>query len=118
MNVTSDSQQLTRSTSEIMVNSTGLKSVEDQTRQLRKDSFGTAAQSEKQPDTVQISKTGAELSRASSATSGNDSMEPSIDMRSVEKKISSGGIESVMARYREAQNFMAQVESGSINSTA
>ncbi len=118
MNVTSDSQQLTRSTSEITFNTTGLKPVKDQTKQQKKDSVGTANQPERQPDTVQISKAGAELSRASSATSGNDSMEPSTDMMSEEKKISSGGIESVMARYREAQNFMAQVESGSINSTA
>ncbi len=118
MNVTNDSQQLDRSTSEITVNTSGLKSVKDQIKQQKKDSVGTAVQAERQADTVHISKAGAELSKASSVTSGNDSMEPSTVISSKENEFSSGGIKSVMARYREAQSFMAQVASGSINSTA
>ncbi len=118
MNITSDNQQLIRSAPENTVNTTGLKSAKDHTKPQKTNNVGTATQSERKTDTVQISKTGAELSRLSSTTSGNDSMEPSTDMRSEEKGISSGGIESVMARYKEAQNFMAQIESGSINSTA
>jgi hypothetical protein len=66
----------------------------------------------------QISKTGAALASASSTTIGTNSIVPSTDQRAGEKKISAGGIESVMARYKEAQNFMAQIESESINSTA
>jgi hypothetical protein len=45
-------------------------------------------------------------------------MNPATDVRSEERRVSSGGIESVMARYKDAQNFMAQIDSGSINSTA
>ncbi len=115
MNVTNDSQQLTRSTPESAVNATGLKSVNDRAKEQKINRTDTTTQSERKTDTVQISKTGAELSRVSS---GTDSMKPSTDVRSEEKKISSGGIESVMARYKEAQNFMAQIESGSLNSTA
>ncbi len=119
MNVISDSQQLIKSTPEHTVNTTDLKSVNDRTKQqIINNNVGAATQTERKTDTVQISKTGAELSRESSTTSGNDSMELSADVRSEEKRISSGGIESVMTRYKEAQNFMAQIESGSINSTA
>lgn len=118
MNVTSDSQQLIKSASESAVNTTGLKSVKDRTKQQRTNSTGTATQSERKTDTVQISKIGAELSRASSADSSINSMESSTDKSAEDKRISSGGIESVMARYKEAQNFMAQISSESINSTA
>lgn len=118
MNVTSDSQPLVRGASENAVNTTGLKSVKDRTKEQKINRTGTSTQSESKSDTVQISKTGTELSRASSAASGNDSMKPSTDVRSEERRVSSGGIESVMARYKEAQNFMAQIESESINSTA
>ena len=118
MNVTSDSQQLVRGASENAVNTTGLKSVKDRTKQQKTNSTGTTTPSARKTDTVQISKIGAELSRASSASIGINSMEPSTDQSSEDRRISSGGIESVMARYKEAQNFMAQIESGSINSTA
>lgn len=118
MNVTSDSHQLIRSASESTVNTTGLKSVKDRTKDQKTNSTGAATPSERKTDTVQISKIGAELSRASSAGSVINSMEPSTDMSAEDRKISSGGIESVMARYKEAQNFMAQISSESINSTA
>ncbi len=118
MNVTSDSHQLIRSASESAVNTTGLKSVKDRTKQQETNSTGTATQSVRKTDTVQISKMGAELSRASSADSGINSMESSTDKSAEDRRISSGGIESVMARYKEAQNFMAHISSESINSTA
>ena len=118
MNVTSDSQQLVRSASENTVNTTGLKPVKDRTKQLKTNSTGAATQSERKTDTVQISKTGAELSRASSTTNDTDSIESYTDTRSEDKRAAAGGIESVMARYKEAQNFMAQIASGSIDGTA
>ncbi len=114
MNVTSANQQLTKSASENAVNTTGLKSIKDRIKEHPINRTGTTAQPGKKSDSVQISTTGAELSRASS---GNDSMNPSTDVRSEERRVSSGGIESVMARYKEAQNFMSQIESESINST-
>ncbi len=118
MNVTSDSQQLIRSASENIVNTADHNTVKGLTKQQKTNNIGATTQTERKTDTVQISKAGSELSRASSATSGNDSAEPSTDMRSEEKRISSGGIENVMAKYKEAQNFMEQIASGSINSTA
>jgi len=118
MNITSDNQRLIRSASENNVNATGLKSVKDRTKQQKINSTGTTTQSERKTDTVQISNIGAELSRASSATTGINSIVASVDERAEKKKISAGGIESVMARYKEAQNFMAQIASESINSTA
>jgi hypothetical protein len=45
-------------------------------------------------------------------------MESSTNKSAEDRRISSGGIESVMARYKEAQNFMAQISSESINSAA
>ncbi len=45
-------------------------------------------------------------------------MVPATDVRSEEKRISSGGIDSVMARYKEAQNFLEHIESESFNSIA
>ncbi len=117
MNVTSDNQPLIRSAPENTVNTTDLKSVKDHTKQQKTNKSDTDALSARKSDTVYISKAGAELSRTSSNASGNDSMEPSTDMMLEEKRLSSGGIESVMARYREAQNFLAQIDSGSINST-
>ena len=115
MNITSANQQLTKSASENAVNTTGLKSIKDRTKEQKLNRTGTTTQPGRKSDSVQISKTGAELSRASS---GNGSMNPATDVRSEERRVSTGGIESVMARYKEAQNFMAQIDSGSINSTA
>ena len=115
MNITSANQQLTKSASENAVNTTGLKSIKDRTKEQKLNRTGTTNQPGRKSDSVQISKTGAELSRASS---DNGSMNPAIDVRSEERRVSSGGIESVMARYKDAQNFMAQIDSGSINSTA
>jgi hypothetical protein len=118
MNVTSDSQQLVRDASENAVNTIGLKSVEDRAKEQRINRTATTTQPGRKTDTVQISKIGAELSRASRSGIGINSMEPSTDQSSEDRRISSGGIENVLARYKEAQNFMAQIESGSINSTA
>jgi hypothetical protein len=116
MKITRDSQQLIRSTSDNAVDTVGLMPVKDLIKQQKTNSAVTTTRSERKTDTVQISKMGAELSSASSTDI--DSMKPSMDKRSEVKRISSGGIESVMARYKEAQNFMAQIESESINSTA
>ena len=118
MNVTSNSQQLISSASESAVNTTGIKAFKDRTKQLKANSAGTPTQSVRKSDNVQISKMGAELSRAASADSGISSMAPSTAKSSEEKRISSGGIENVMARYKEAQNFMSQIEPVSIDSTA
>ncbi len=118
MNAISDSQQLIRSASEYIINTTDQNPVKGLAKQQKTNNVGAITPIERKTDTVQISKSGSELSRASSATSGNDSVEPSTDMRSEEKRMSSGGIENVMARYKEAQNFMEQIASGSINSTA
>ena len=114
----SDSQQLIRIASENAVNTTGLKSIKDRTKQQKTNSTGTTTQSERKADTVQISKTGAALAIASSTTIGINSIVPSTDKRSEYKRISYEGIESVMVRYKEAQNFMAQIESESIDRTA
>ena len=115
MNITNANQQLTKSASENAVNTTGLKSVKGRSKEQRLNRADTTTQPGIKSDSVQISKTGAELSKVSS---GNGSMNLSTDVRSEERRVSSGGIESVMARYKEAQNFMAQIDSGSINSTA
>ena len=56
MNITSDSQQLTGSASEIAVSTTGLKSVNDQTKPQKTNNAGTDALSARKSDTVQISK--------------------------------------------------------------
>ena len=77
-----------------------------------------STQPKRKSDTVQISRAGEALSKATGASGGNVSVKLSTDERSEERRVSSGGIESVMARYKEAQNFMAQIESGSINSAA
>ena len=118
MNAISDSQQLIRRASEQIISTTDKNAVKDLTKQLKTNNIGAITPIERKTDTVQISQPGSELSRASSSTSGNDSAEPSTDMRSEEKRMSSGGIENVMARYKEAQNFMEQIGSGSINNTA
>lgn len=117
MNVTSDNHQLTRNASENNVNVTDFNAIKKSSKQQKTNGTAATIQSERMTDTVQISKTGAELSRASNATGGISSMGLSTDNRSEDKRVSAGGIESVMARYKEAQNFMAQIESGSINST-
>ncbi len=90
----SDSQQLIRIVSENAVNITGLKSVKDRTKQQKTNSTGTTTQSERKADTVQISKTGAVLAITSSITIGINSIVPSTDKRSEDKRISSGRIES------------------------
>ena len=118
MNLTSVTQQLTSSVSENSVSTTDLKAIKDRIKQLRANGSGTTTQSKSETDTVQISSTGTDLSRASSASSGSESMVATTDTRSEERKISSGGIDNVMSRYKEAQNFMAQIEHESINSTA
>ncbi len=100
MNVTSVNQQLIVGTSE------------------RTASTAKNAQPKRKSDSVQISSAGEALSQATGASGGNDSVKLSTDARSEERRVSSGGIESVMARYKEAQNFMAQMETGSINSAA
>jgi len=100
MNVTGVNQQLTVGTSQ------------------RTASTVKSAQPKRKSDSVQISRAGEALSQAAGASGGNDSVTLSTDVRSEEKRVSSGGIESVMARYKDAQNFMAQMESGSINSAA
>ncbi len=100
MNITINNQQLIRSTS---ANTAGTVKT---------------AQPKKKTDSVQISKTGAELSKASSASTATSTMEASTDTRAEDKRVSAGSIESVMARYKEAQNFMAQIEFQSVNSTA
>ena len=97
MNITSVAQQLSVSTSE------------------RAASTNKSTQPKRKSDSVQISKASEVLSQAKG---GNDSVKLSTDFRSEAKKASSGSIESVMARYKEAQNFMAQMESGAINSAA
>ena len=100
MNVTGVNQQLTVGTSQ------------------RTASTVKSAQPKRKSDSVQISRAGEALSQAAGASGGNDSVTLSTDVRSEEKRVSSGGIESVMARYKEAQNFMAQMETGSLNSAA
>jgi len=100
MNVTGVNQQLTVGTSQ------------------RTASTVKSAQPKRKSDSVQISRAGEALSQAAGASGGNDSVTLSTDVRSEEKRVSSGGIESVMARYKDAQNFMAQMDSGSINSAA
>ena len=100
MNITSVVQQLSVGTSE------------------RAASTVKSTQPKRKSDSVQISSAGAALSQATGASGGNDSVQLSTDVRSEEKRVSSGGIESVMARYKEAQNFMAQMDSGAINSAA
>jgi hypothetical protein len=117
MNLTNVSQQLTSSVSEKAVSTTDLKAVKDRMKQLRANGASISTQSKTKSDTVQISTTGAELSRASSPYSGSESTVPTTDVRSKERRISSGGIESVMARYKDAQNFMEHIETDSINST-
>ena len=100
MNVTGVNQQLTVGTSQ------------------RTASTVKSAQPKRKSDSVQISRAGEALSQATDASGGNGSVTLSTDVRSEEKRVSSGGIESVMARYKDAQNFMAQMDSGSINSAA
>jgi len=100
MNITSVNQQLIVGTSE------------------RSASTVKSTQPKRKSDSVQISKAGEALSNIADASGGNDSVKLSTDGRSEEKRVSSGGIESVMARYKEAQNFMAEMESGLINSAA
>ncbi len=116
MNLTSVNQQLTSSVSENSVSTTDLKAIKDRIKQLRANGSGTTTQSKSESDTVQISSTGTNLSKATSA-SGSESMVATTDVRSDERRISSGGIDNVMARYKEAQDFMAQIEHESINST-
>jgi hypothetical protein len=118
MNTISDNQQLIRSASEHIISTTNQNDVKDLTEQQKTNHVSAITPIERKTDTIQISQTGSELSRASSVTSGNDVAKPSTDMRSEEKRMSSGGIENVMARYKEAQSFMEQIASGSINSTA
>ncbi len=118
MNAISDNQQLIRSASEHIISTTNQNTVRDLTKQQKTNNVSAITPIERKTDTVQISQAGSELSRASSTTSGNGSAKPSTDMRSEEKRMSSGGIEKVMAKYKEAQSFMEQIASGSINSTA
>ncbi len=118
MNVISDTQPLIRSTSEHKVNTADHTPVKGPTKQQKINNVDATTQSVRKTDTIQISKTGLELNRASNTTSSQDSMKPSTDMRADEKRISSIAIESVMTRYREAQIFLSQIESGSINSIA
>ena len=100
MNVTGVNQQLIVGTSE------------------RTASTAKSTQPKRKSDSVQISRAGEALSQATSASGGNGSVKLSTDARAEDRRVSSGGIESVMARYKDAQNFMAQMESGSINSAA
>lgn len=100
MNITSVNQQLIAGTSE------------------RTASTAKSTQPKRKSDSVQISRAGEALSQAKGASGSNVSVQLSKDARSEQKRVSSGGIESVMARYKEAQNFMAQMESGAINSAA
>jgi hypothetical protein len=100
MNITSVNQQLIVGTSE------------------RAASTVKSTQPKRKSDSVQISRAGEALSNIASSSGGSDSVKLSTDERSEERRVSSGGIESVMARYKDAQNFMAQMESGAINSAA
>jgi hypothetical protein len=117
MNLTRVNQQLTRNVSDISISTSDIKAVKDRIKQLRANGASASTQSKTKSDTVQISTTGAELSRASSPYSGSESTVPTTDVRSEERRISSGEIESVMARYKDAQNFMEHIETDSINST-
>jgi hypothetical protein len=117
MNLTSVNQQLTRNVSDISISTSDIKAVKDRIKQMRANGASTTTQSKRKNDSVQISSTGADLSRASSTSSGSESMVPATDVRSEEKRISSGGIDSVMARYKEAQDFLEHIESESFNST-
>ena len=119
MNLTSVNQQLTNNVSDISISKSDIKAVKDRIKQLRANSAGTTTSSKRNDDTVQISSSGADLSRAASTSSASSSsMVPTTDVRSEEKSISSGGIDSVMAKYKEAQNFMEHIESSLVNSTA
>ncbi len=118
MNVASDNLRLMRSASETNINPTDIKSVRNRAKQQVSNRTDATTQRNKKTDSVQISETGAELSRASSASAGASTMEAYTDNRAEDKRVSAGSIESVMARYKEAQNFMAQIEFQSVNSTA
>jgi hypothetical protein len=116
MNLTSVNQQLTSSVTENSVSTNDLKAIKDRIKQLRANAPSTTTQSKSESDTVQISSTGSDLSSVKSASS-SESMVATTDVRSEEKRVSSGGIDNVMARYKEAQSFMEQIEHETINST-